>query len=55
MGIRHQRTEPGCPWHYGRVEWFIGTVKRALATEPIADEREFTSALQDIRGWYNHD
>ena len=55
LGIRHQRTEPGCPWQNGRVERFIGTVKRALATEPIADGRDFTSSLQDIRGWYNHD
>lgn len=54
LGIHHQRTEPGCPWQNGRVERFIGTVKRALATEPITDERDFTSSLQDIRGWYNH-
>ncbi len=55
LGIHHQRTEPGCPWQNGRVERFIGTVKRALATEPIADRRDFTDALWDIRGWYNHD
>ncbi|MFO0699689.1 MAG: integrase core domain-containing protein [Nitrospira sp.] len=55
LGIRHQRTEPGCPWQNGRVERFIGTVKRALATEPIADERDFTGTLRDIRCWYNHD
>ena len=55
LGIRHQRIEPGCPWQNGRVERFIGTAKRALATEPIADERDFTGALRDIRGWYNHD
>ena len=55
LGIRHQRTEPGCPWQNGRVERFIGTVKRALAAEPLADERDFTKALRDIRAWYNHD
>ncbi|HMS85984.1 MAG TPA: integrase core domain-containing protein [Nitrospira sp.] len=55
LGIRHQRTEPGCPWQNGRVERFIGTVKRALATEPIADGRDFTDALWDVRIWYNHD
>ncbi|MFO0699696.1 MAG: integrase core domain-containing protein [Nitrospira sp.] len=55
LGIRHQRTEPGCPWQNGRVERFIGTVKRALVTRPITDERDFTGALRDIRCWYNHD
>jgi transposase InsO family protein len=55
LGIRHQRIQPGCPWQNGRVERFIGTVKRALATEAIADERDLTRALQEIRTWYNHD
>ena len=55
LGIRHQRIEPGCPWQNGRVERFIGTVKRALATEPIADEGACTEALRDVRSWYNHD
>ena len=55
LGIRHQRIQPGCPWQNGRVERFIGTVKRALATEPIADHVEFMTALHDIRCWYNHD
>jgi transposase InsO family protein len=55
LGIRHQRIEPGCPWQNGRVERFIGTVKRALAAESVTDEGEFTERLQDIRAWYNHD
>jgi transposase InsO family protein len=55
LRIRHQRTEPGCPWQNGRVERFIGTVKHTLASDPITDERGFISALQDIRTWYNHD
>lgn len=53
-GIRHQRIEPGCPWQNGRVERFIGTVKRALATESIADENDVRTALRHIRSWYNH-
>lgn len=52
---QHPRTEPACPWQNGRVERFIGTVKRALATEPIADERDVTDVLRDVRTWYNHD
>ena len=55
LGIRHQRSEPGCPWQNGRVERFIGTVKRALEIEPIPDNADFAQALHDIRGWYNHD
>ena len=55
LGIRQQRIEPGCPWQNGRVERFIGTVKRELATAPIADERELTRTLREIRTWYNHD
>lgn len=55
LGIRQQRIEPGCPWQNGRVERFIGTVKRELARECVADEKELRTALQAIRTWYNHD
>ena len=55
LGIRQQRIQPGCPWQNGRVERFIGTVKRTLATEPIADSEHFTQALQEVRTWYNHE
>ena len=55
LGIRQQRIEPGCPWQNGRVERFIGTVKRELAAEPIADSEHVTRTLQEIRTWYNHD
>ena len=54
LGIQHQRTEPGCPWQNGRVERFIGTVKRALASEP-PDGHALSGVLTDIRAWYNHD
>jgi transposase InsO family protein len=55
LGIRQQRIEPGCPWQNGRVERFIGTVKRKLATEPMADSEHVTQSLQEIRTWYNHE
>lgn len=55
LGIRHQRTEPGCPWQNGRVERFIGTVKRELATESMADSEHVTRSLHEIRTWYNHE
>ena len=54
LGIRQQRIEPGCPWQNGRVERFIGTVKRELARESVAGGNELAGALQEIRTWYNH-
>ena len=36
------------------MERFISTVKRALVAEPIADERDLTNVLRDVRAWYNH-
>jgi putative transposase len=43
------------PQQNGRVERFIGTVKRALATEPTSSSKEFAEALQQVRTWYNHE
>lgn len=54
LGIRHQRTEPGCPWQNGRVERFIGTVKRALRQETLTGSHAFDRRLTSIRQWYNH-
>lgn len=54
LGIRQQRIQPGCPWQNGRVERFIGTVKRELPTESIANEEELTRTLREIRTWHNH-
>ncbi len=55
LGISQQRIQPGCPWQNGRVERFIGTVKRELAKEAMADREQITRSLQAIRTWYNHD
>jgi transposase InsO family protein len=55
LGIRQQRIEPGCPWQNGRVERFIGTIKRELARESLADGNGLSTALQELRAWYNHD
>jgi transposase InsO family protein len=55
LGIRQQRIQPGCPWQNGRVERFIGTVKRELATEPMVDGAHVARTLHEIRTWYNHD
>jgi putative transposase len=55
LGIRQQRIQPGCPWENGRVERFIGTVKRELRQEPLTGGHEFDRRLTSIRQWYNHD
>lgn len=55
LGIRQQRIEPGCPWQNGRVERFIGTVKRELRQEALTDSHDFDRRLTGIRQWYNHD
>ncbi|NIP27488.1 MAG: DDE-type integrase/transposase/recombinase, partial [Phycisphaerae bacterium] len=31
LGIKHQRTDKGCPWMNGRVERFFGTLKQKLS------------------------
>jgi putative transposase len=55
LGIRQQRIEPGCPWQNGRVERFIGTVKRELRQETLTGEKDVDRRLTSIRKWYNHD
>ncbi len=55
LGIRHQRIEPGCPWQNGRVERFIGTVKRELQHVTLTSDRDLDSKLTAIRTWYNHE
>lgn len=55
LGIRQQRIQPGCPWQNGRVERFIGTVKRELRQDVLTGDRDLKSKLTSIRTWYNHD
>lgn len=55
LRIRHQRIVPGCPWQNGRVERFIGTVKRAFEQEALRDGRDLDRMLIEIRRWYNQE
>ena len=55
IGCKPKVLPPHSPDLNAYIERFIGTVKRELASDPIADERGFISALHDIRTWYNHD
>lgn len=56
LGVRHQRTTPGCPSQNGRIERLFATLKtplrawHALAGVPLALQED----LDIARGWYNH-
>ncbi len=56
LGVRHQRTDPFCPWQNGRIERFFGTFKERIlkwwAEAAIPDAVQ--PDLDTIRTWYNH-
>ncbi|MBE0617730.1 MAG: transposase family protein [Proteobacteria bacterium] len=54
LGIRHQRTDPHCPWQNGRVERFFGTLKEKLDCWQADGLDQLVLALGDFRDWYNH-
>ncbi len=54
LGIRHQRTDPGCPWQNGRVERFFGTLKQKLDCLAVDSLDALNSALVEFRFFYNH-
>jgi len=68
LGIRHQLTDPGCPWQNGRIERLFGTLKQKLdqltysplpqAGEGLGERATFREQLNrdlDVfRYWYNH-
>ena len=54
LGIRHQRTDPHCPWQNGRVERFFGTLKGKLNFWVVDGVEQLDLALGDFRAWYNH-
>ena len=54
LGIRHQRTDPGCPWQNGRIERFFGTLKAKLDQWSVASVAELGNALVQFRFFYNH-
>ena len=53
-GIRHQRTDPGCPWQNGRIERLFGTLKQKLDQWQVPNFAQLNSDLQTFRHWYNH-
>ena len=54
LGIRHQRTDPGCPWQNGRVERFFGTLKAKLDRLAVDSFEALNGALSEFRFFYNH-
>lgn len=54
LGIRHQRTDPGCPWQNGRVERFFGTLKEKLDRLAVTSFEALNGALTEFRFFHNH-
>jgi transposase InsO family protein len=54
LGIRHQRTEPGCPWQNGRVERFFRTLKEQLDRLGVQSVAALNTALGEFRFYYNY-
>jgi transposase InsO family protein len=68
LGIRHQLTDPGCPWQNGRIERLFGTLKEKLdqliytplprAGEGLGEREKVRAQLnRDLnifQHWYNH-
>lgn len=53
LGIRHQQTEPHCPWQNGRVERFFGTLKEQLDKREVGNTEQLDQDLASFRTWYN--
>jgi transposase InsO family protein len=54
LDIKHQTTEPGCPWMNGRIERFFGTLKEKLNRWEVDSGEQLEVALRLFRVWYNH-
>jgi putative transposase len=54
LGIRHQLTDPGCPWQNGRIERLFGTLKNKLDQWTVAGIEQLNRDLNTFQHWYNH-
>lgn len=54
LGVRHQRTDPDCPWQNGRIERLFGTLKQKLDQWQVSDFSQLNHDLGLFRRWYNH-
>lgn len=48
-GIRHQRSDPGCPWQNGRIERLFGTLKQKLDQWEVAGFAALNVSLGEFR------
>lgn len=53
LGIRHQRTTPGCPWQNGRIERLFGTLKQKLDQWQVENVAQLNTDLNIFSYWYN--
>ena len=53
LGIKPQRSEPGCPWQNGRIERFFSTLKRELDALAPATLGAIPLRLAMYRNYYN--
>lgn len=54
LGIRQRRSQPGCPWHNGRIERFFLTLKQKLNHWQVDSRDQLNHALFLFRFWYNY-
>jgi transposase InsO family protein len=54
FGIRHQLTDPHCPWQNGRIERFFGTFKEKFNSWSVKNRDQLSESLRLFRVWYNH-
>jgi transposase InsO family protein len=54
LGIRHQRTDHGCPWQNGRIERLFGTLKEKLDQWLVPGREQLNTDLIIFLHWYNH-
>ncbi len=54
LGIRHQRTTPGCPWQNGRIERLFGTLKDKLDQWIVTGIKQLNADLNTFQYWYNY-
>ena len=53
LGIRHQKSDPGCPWQNGRIERFFGTLKGKLDRLEVVSFDALNLGLGEFGFWYN--
>lgn len=54
LGIKHQKTDKGCPWMNGRIERFFKSLKEKLDGWEVDSLIQLNGALGQFRLWYNH-